>query len=97
MLSVCTPTFVSTKSFPWVTRKCTWVQTVPLTVLIGGIIKCKVLPPRNLYHPVLPYKSNYRVMFPLCSACDDTMNQGNFTHTDEELCIVGTWVVDEVR
>jgi hypothetical protein len=23
-----------------------------------GIIKCKVLPPREQYHPVLPYKSN---------------------------------------
>jgi len=25
------------------------------------------------------------------------MNQGNFIHSDEERCIVGTWVVDEVR
>ena len=62
-----------------------------------GIIKCNVLPPRNLYHPVFPYKSNSRLMFPLCSACADTMNQGNCTHNDEERCIVGTWVVDEVR
>jgi len=62
-----------------------------------GIMKCKVLPPRKLYHPVLPYKSNYKLMFPLCSDCADTMNQGNCTQTDEERCIVGTWVVDEVR
>jgi hypothetical protein len=61
-----------------------------------GIIKCKVLPPRKLYHPVLPYKSNSRLMFPLCSACADAMNQGDCTHSDEERCIVGTWVVDEV-
>jgi len=25
------------------------------------------------------------------------MTQGNFTHHDECRCIVGTWVVDEVR
>jgi len=25
------------------------------------------------------------------------MKQGNFTHTDKERCIVGTWAVDEVR
>ena len=62
-----------------------------------GIIKCKVLPPRGLYHPVLPYKSNSKLMFPLCSACADTMNQDDCTHSDEERCIVGTWVVDEVR
>ena len=36
-------------------------------------------------------------MFPLCSACADTMNQGKCTHSEEERCIVGTWVVDEVR
>ena len=39
-----------------------------------GIIKCKVLPPRKLYHTVLPYKSNSNLMFPLCSPCADKMN-----------------------
>jgi len=34
-------------------------------------------------------------MFPLCSACADS-EQGRL-HTDEERCIVGTWIVDEVR
>ena len=62
-----------------------------------SIIKSKVLPPRKLYHPVLPYKSNSKLMFPLCSAWAVTMNQGKCTHSDEERCIVGTWVVDEVR
>jgi len=36
-------------------------------------------------------------MFPLCPACADTRNQGTCTHSDEERCIFGTWVVDEVR
>jgi hypothetical protein len=40
-----------------------------------GIIRCRVLPPRNLYHPVLPYKSNSRLIFPLFSTCADTMNE----------------------
>ena len=61
-----------------------------------GIIKCKGLPPRGLYHPFLPYKSNSKLMFPLYSSCADTMNQDDCTHS-EERCIVGTWVVDEVR
>jgi len=61
-----------------------------------GIIKCKVLPTRKLYHPVHPYKGNYNLMFPLFSACADKINRGNCTHSDER-CIVGTWVVDEVR
>jgi len=62
-----------------------------------GIIKCKVLPPRRLYHPVLPYKSNSKLMLPLCSASADTMNQGKCTHYDEERCIFVTCVLDEVR
>ena len=37
------------------------------------------------------------MMFPLCSACADTMNQGNCILTDEESCISGTWVMDEIR
>jgi G:T-mismatch repair DNA endonuclease (very short patch repair protein) len=61
-----------------------------------GVIKCKVLPPRRLYHPVLPYKSNAKLMFPLCSVCADTMNQRPCTHTDEERCITGTWIICEV-
>jgi hypothetical protein len=60
------------------------------------MITCKVLLPRKLYRSVLPYKSNSRLMFPLCSACANTMNQGDCTHADEERCIFGTWVVDEV-
>jgi len=36
-------------------------------------------------------------MFPLCSTSTDKMNQGDCTHTDEERCIFGTWVVDEER
>jgi len=45
-----------------------------------SVTKCKVLPPRKLYHPVLPYKSNSKLMFPLCSVCADTMNQDDCTH-----------------
>jgi hypothetical protein len=48
------------------------------------IIRCKVLPSRKLNHPVLPYKSNSKLMFPLSSACADTMNQDSCTHSDEE-------------
>jgi len=62
-----------------------------------GIIKCKVMPPRKLYHPVLSFTSNTKLMFPLCSASADTMNHGKCTHSDEERCIVGTWVKNEVH
>ncbi|KAJ1528161.1 hypothetical protein ONE63_008074 [Megalurothrips usitatus] len=31
-----------------------------------GMVKCTVLPPRDLFIPVLPYKINEKLMFPLC-------------------------------
>jgi len=38
-----------------------------------GIIKCRILSPRNLYHPVLPVKvkmdKNEKLLFPLCLEC----------------------------
>ena len=56
-----------------------------------GLIKCTVLPPRGLFHPVLPYRTPDKLMFPLCKACADTLNQNPCTHSDEERAIRGTW------
>jgi hypothetical protein len=30
-----------------------------------GLIRCHVFPPRGLYHPVLPYKTGGKLLFPL--------------------------------
>ena len=62
-----------------------------------GIMKCKVISPRKLYHPVIPHKCNSKLMFPLCTICASTLNQDSSTHHDEVRCIVGTWREDEVR
>ena len=34
-----------------------------------GLIKCKVRPPKKLYHPVLPKRAEGKLLFPLCDAC----------------------------
>ncbi|XP_057658493.1 uncharacterized protein LOC130895287 [Diorhabda carinulata] len=62
----------------------------------NGLIKCKVLPPTNLYHPVLPYKTNNKLIFPLCRTCCENMLKEECSHADEERAITGTWVMDEV-
>src|SRR5208282_889858 len=36
-----------------------------------GFIKCKVIPPKGLYHPVLPVKLA-KLLFPLCMNCART-------------------------
>ena len=62
-----------------------------------GLIKCKVLPPRGLYHPVLPYKAYGRLMFPLCSKCCESLEQSPCQHSDEEHTLTGTWVTLELH
>ena len=56
-----------------------------------GLIKCTVLPPRGLLHPVLPYRTQNKLMFPLCKTCADTLNKGPCTHSEHERSILGTW------
>ncbi len=34
-----------------------------------GLVKCQILPPRGLYHPVLPVRAAGKLMFPLCRTC----------------------------
>ena len=29
-----------------------------------GLVKCTMLPPRDLFHPVLPYRTQEKLMFP---------------------------------
>ena len=61
-----------------------------------GLIKCTILPPRGLLHPVLPYRTQQNLMFPLCKTCADTKNKNPCTHSDQERAIRGTWCHVEV-
>jgi len=38
-------------------------------LLAKGLVRCAVLPPRDFYHPVLPYRCNGRLLFCLCRTC----------------------------
>ena len=66
-----------------------------------GLIKCKVVPPRKLYHPVLPQRikvDNYeKLIFTLCKRCAETRNQNKCKHSDNERSFIGTWTTDEVN
>ena len=60
-----------------------------------GIIKCTVLPPDHLFHPVLPVHCNGKMMFPLCMKCAED-NSDKCSHSKEERSLVGTWVTFEL-
>jgi len=51
-----------------------------------GLIKCKIVAPKKLYHPVLPIKKD-KLIFSLCTKC--------FDDNDEERALLGTWTTDE--
>ena len=62
-----------------------------------GLIKCTVLPPRGLFHPVLPYRTQGKLMFPLCKLCADACDQTPCSHSDNERAIQGTWCSVELE
>ena len=64
-----------TSLYPWVNKNCTYpvghpvIMKEPASVDLSqyfGLVKCTVLPPYGLYLPVLPYRSNGILLFPLC-------------------------------
>ncbi len=40
-----------------------------------GMIHCKVLPPQNLFIPLLPFRSEGKLTFPLCATCANQHNK----------------------
>lgn len=64
---------------------------------LEGLIKCTVLTPSNLYHPVLPIRLHKKLMFTLCRTCCEILNQEQCAHNDSERQFVGTFVVDDLR
>ncbi|KAL5010933.1 hypothetical protein ScPMuIL_013238 [Solemya velum] len=63
----------------------------------GGLIKCKIIPPRGLYIPVLPVKCNGKLLFSLCRTCTESYQQTSCEHDQSERAFTGTWVLDEVK
>ena len=62
-----------------------------------GLIKCKILPPKGLYMPVLPARCRGKLMFSLCQLCSEINQNTECKHVDEERAFIGTWVTDEVK
>jgi hypothetical protein len=88
-----------TSLYPWCNKSTRMVVGYPEIITENfqdistyfGLIKCTVLPPRGLFHPVLPYRTPGKLTFPLCKACVDAINKTMCTHSDEERAILGTW------
>jgi len=66
---------------------------------MDGLIKYTIVPPMDLYHRVLPFRCNKKLLFCLCRTCAFEQNMRGPCHhySDAERAIGGTWVLDEVR
>ena len=69
-----------------------------------GIVLVTILPPRGLYHPVLPVRHGGKLTFPLCMACVREEQpkpllerSAHCRHTDEQRQLRGTWCTPEIE
>ena len=92
--------------YPYINKYGRYVAGVPeklrgseIPESLEGLLKCRILPPRNLYIPVLPYRSpSGKLTFPLCRACVEDRAAGTCEHADErDRALLGTWTTDEIR
>jgi len=92
-----------TSLYPYVQKYCDYPIGQPTIITENfkdfssyfGLIKCKILPPRKLYFPVLPMKLKNKLFFTLCGLCAENSNV-ECRHNDEQRCITGSWVTLEV-
>ncbi|XP_074596508.1 uncharacterized protein LOC141851659 [Brevipalpus obovatus] len=61
-----------------------------------GFVKCRILPPKDLYIPIIPMRVNKKLLFPLCMTCAENGDE-KCTHNDKERSLVGTWTTAELR
>lgn len=61
-----------------------------------GIISCKILPPSDLFHPILPIKLNLKLIFSLCFRCAVLERGDVCCHNEDERCLKGEWGTPEV-
>lgn len=69
-----------------------------------GIAKVTIIPPRFLYHAVLPVRFAGKLIFPLCQTCMETELSKPLhgkthacPHTDKQRQFTGTWCTPEIE
>ena len=60
-----------------------------------GLIKCQVLPPQDLWMPVLPIHCNKKMVFTLCRTCAE-QELAQCTHSVHDRALYGTWTSVEL-
>lgn len=70
---------------------------MPPVHMWNGTVKCTVLPPRDLFLPVLPYRARGKLMFPLCRTCVDSESEDICRHDDpSDRQLTSSWCAPEL-
>ena len=102
-----------TSLYPWVNKTQPYpighpeIKCPPPSQTIShyfGLATVTILPPRGLYHPVLPVRHGGKLTFPLCMACvreeqPKPMHErsARCTHSDAQRQLRGTWCTPEIE
>ena len=101
-----------TSLYPWVNKTCEYplghpeiYTQVPVQEFSNyfGLAKVDILPPPDLFHPVLPMRCE-KLTFPLCAACVKEQQQLPMLertpiceHSREQRMLRGTWCTPEIK
>lgn len=99
-----------TSLYPFVNWRCKYPVGHPTKIYKGmdcdnleisddheGFILCRILAPRSMYIPILPYRANNKLLFPLCAACANKTQTRPCNHNEDERTMYGTWPLCEVK
>ena len=102
-----------TSLYPWVNKTCEYPLGHPEIITnpsveefseYFGLAKVSILPPPELFHPVLPVRCGEKLTFPLCTACVKEEQKkpllqrcATCYHSWEERMLVGTWCTPEIN
>ena len=62
-----------------------------------GFAKVTILPPKDMYIPILPMRFKSKLMFVLCRTCANEKNMTKCKHSLEERQLTNTWCIPEIK
>ena len=62
-----------------------------------GLIKCDVLPPSFLFHPVLPFRAQGKLCRTCAETCAENLQETPCKHSEEERVLSGTCCSIEIQ
>ncbi|KAG1710397.1 putative DNA polymerase [Nymphon striatum] len=94
-----------TSLYPYINKTRTYMTCPPEIITsdfqdIGeyfGFVKCIMLPPRGLLHPLLPMRMGGKLLFPLCRTCAEVGLFRKCRCKDADRWLKATWATVEIQ